>query len=62
MDGQKPIHHFSTVVYTEAVSTFVEKVMSYVMLLNERLWHFFYKKGPKIFCGAKLPFLGLTIF
>ena len=37
MDGQKPIHHFPTLVYTEAVSTFVEKMMSYVMLLNERL-------------------------
>ena len=44
MDGQKPIHHSPTLVYTEAVSTFVEKIMSHVMLLNERLWQFFTKK------------------
>ena len=66
MDGQKPIHHFPTLVYTEAVSTFVEKMMSYVMLLNERLWHFFYKKKPKKIYGAKLQsfatFFGLAIF
>ena len=43
MDGQKPIHQFPILVYTEAVST----MMSYVMLLNEKLWHFFYKKRPK---------------
>ena len=55
MDGQKPIHHFPTMVCTEAVSTLVEKMMSYVMLLNERLYHFFYKKD-QIFYGAKLIF------
>ena len=57
MDGQKPIHHFPTLVYTEAVSTFVEKMMSYVMLLNERLWHFFYKKRPKKNLWCQIDFL-----
>ena len=41
----QPIHHFPTLVYTG----FVEKMMSYVMLLNERLWHFFTKKPPQKF-------------
>ena len=54
-DGRKPIHHFPNLVYTEAVSTFVEKMVSHVMLLNERLCHFFYKKD-QIFYGTKLIF------
>ena len=62
MDDQKPIPHFPTLVYTVAVSTFVEKMMSYVMLLNERLWHVFYKKGPKTFYGAKLIFWSFATF
>ena len=49
MDGQKPIHHFPTLVYTEAVSTFVEKMISYVMLLNERLTNVLQKKTEKHF-------------
>ena len=56
MDGWKPIHHFSTLVCTDAVSTFVEKMMSCVMLLNERLCRCFNEKRTKNFYGAKLIF------
>ena len=69
MDGQKTIHHFPTLVYTEAVYTFVEKndvmlcywMTGYVVVV-------FYKKMPKKFYGANLifwsfaTFFGLTIF
>ena len=49
MDGQKPIHHFPTLVGTEAVSTFVEKMMSYWTKGST-------KKDQQIY-GAKLNFL-----
>ena len=53
-----PIHHFPTLACNEAVSAFVEKMMPYVMLLNERLWHFFAKKKKdrkKSWCQFLVP-------
>ena len=46
--GPPKAHHFPSLVNTEAVSTFVEKMMSYAMLLNKRLRHFFQKQTKKI--------------
>ena len=57
MDGQKPIHHFPTQVYTEVV----DKMMLYVMLLNERLWHFFLQKKTKKILWCQIDFLIICI-
>ena len=60
-------HSHSGCVLKE-VSNFVEKMMSYVILGNDRICRFFDKKRPKIFYDAKLifwsfaTFFGLTIF
>ena len=43
MDGQKPIHHFPTLVYTEAASTFVEKMISNV--IERKVMAFFFTKN-----------------
>ena len=57
MDGQKPIHHFPTLVYTEAVFTFFGKDDVVCYVIERKVMAFFYKKKrPNKMYGAKLIF------